>query len=39
MFFSPGPSIKANRNGKSAEEFRSSTKTEETGGNNPTAFF
>lgn len=39
MFFNPGPSIRANRNGKSAEALRSSTKTKETGHNNPTAFF
>lgn len=31
MFFSPGPSIRANRNGKSAEALRGNTKTKEAG--------
>lgn len=31
MFFSPGPSIRANRNGKSAEALRGSSKTKEAG--------
>lgn len=38
MFFNAGPGVRANRNGKSAEALRGSTKTEESGGNNPAAF-
>lgn len=37
--FQPRPGIRANRNGKSAEALRGSTKTKEEGDNNPTAFF
>lgn len=39
FFFNPGASVRANRNGKSADEFRGSTKKRGEGRQQPTACF